>query len=211
MIRRPPRSTLFPYTTLFRSCLGIFYGKSCSVLYHHRHTCSATDFQNRPAMPMAIWLHSKGNRRPQWMCSYSFEYSLDHFRWTLGMDLPHILWHFALYLHHWHTLRKATFQDGKTVIGAFWKGSGIRYLNHLKAKIGTEVTQYMEETKLQKSNISNFQRPVFVSLFALLAAIAWGWAYLLIKLGYKDRKSTRLNSSHANISYAVFCLKKNHI
>src|SRR3712207_7617824 len=28
----------------------------------------------------------------------------------------------------------------------------------------------------------------------------------------EDRKSTRLNSSHANISYAVFCLKKkNHI
>src|SRR3712207_7706335 len=27
-----------------------------------------------------------------------------------------------------------------------------------------------------------------------------------------DRKSTRLNSSHANISYAVFCLKKkNHV
>src|SRR3712207_7553695 len=25
---------------------------------------------------------------------------------------------------------------------------------------------------------------------------------------WKDRKSTRLNSSHANISYAVFCLKK---
>src|SRR3712207_6932530 len=29
---------------------------------------------------------------------------------------------------------------------------------------------------------------------------------LLRELG--DRKSTRLNSSHANISYAVFCLKK---
>src|SRR3712207_8944916 len=29
--------------------------------------------------------------------------------------------------------------------------------------------------------------------------------------GTADRKSTRLNSSHANISYAVFCLKKkNH-
>src|SRR3712207_7644945 len=28
---------------------------------------------------------------------------------------------------------------------------------------------------------------------------------------YRDRKSTRLNSSHANISYAVFCLKKKHI
>src|SRR5258707_2131025 len=27
----------------------------------------------------------------------------------------------------------------------------------------------------------------------------------------RDRKSTRLNSSHANISYAVFCLKKTNI
>src|SRR3712207_7952101 len=27
----------------------------------------------------------------------------------------------------------------------------------------------------------------------------------------EDRKSTRLNSSHANISYAVFCLKKKDI
>src|SRR5258707_9786290 len=29
-----------------------------------------------------------------------------------------------------------------------------------------------------------------------------------IAAGDPDRKSTRLNSSHANISYAVFCLKK---
>src|SRR3712207_7542029 len=29
--------------------------------------------------------------------------------------------------------------------------------------------------------------------------------------GCGDRKSTRLNSSHANISYAVFCLKKKKI
>src|SRR3712207_9014683 len=28
------------------------------------------------------------------------------------------------------------------------------------------------------------------------------------RVGVGDRKSTRLNSSHANISYAVFCLKK---
>src|SRR3712207_7454470 len=30
----------------------------------------------------------------------------------------------------------------------------------------------------------------------------------LAYLRKRDRKSTRLNSSHANISYAVFCLKK---
>src|SRR2546430_13614912 len=28
--------------------------------------------------------------------------------------------------------------------------------------------------------------------------------------GFGDRKSTRLNSSHSQISYAVFCLKKNN-
>src|SRR3712207_7918801 len=30
----------------------------------------------------------------------------------------------------------------------------------------------------------------------------------ITQLVLRDRKSTRLNSSHANISYAVFCLKK---
>src|SRR3712207_8256759 len=32
--------------------------------------------------------------------------------------------------------------------------------------------------------------------------------YIVYGNPYLDRKSTRLNSSHANISYAVFCLKK---
>src|SRR5688572_32479944 len=30
----------------------------------------------------------------------------------------------------------------------------------------------------------------------------------LLAIGRRDRKSTRLNSSHSQISYAVFCLKK---
>src|SRR3712207_8678973 len=43
-----------------------------------------------------------------------------------------------------------------------------------------------------------------------------GLAALLIlgiyeRLAIADRKSTRLNSSHANISYAVFCLKKQRL
>src|SRR3712207_8137129 len=53
----------------------------------------------------------------------------------------------------------------------------------------------------------------------IVAATAWSlWALLLGGAGaiglrmeptlWPDRKSTRLNSSHANISYAVFCLKK---
>src|SRR3712207_8282272 len=33
-------------------------------------------------------------------------------------------------------------------------------------------------------------------------------AHMVVTSAARDRKSTRLNSSHANISYAVFCLKK---
>src|SRR3712207_8955860 len=40
------------------------------------------------------------------------------------------------------------------------------------------------------------------------AAIGPGRYFSRLRLLLVDRKSTRLNSSHANISYAVFCLKK---
>src|SRR3712207_7030934 len=39
-------------------------------------------------------------------------------------------------------------------------------------------------------------------------APAWRLKPRLERQEVRDRKSTRLNSSHANISYAVFCLKK---
>src|SRR3712207_8745145 len=43
----------------------------------------------------------------------------------------------------------------------------------------------------------------------LLGLVGLGLVLLGLGLGLRqDRKSTRLNSSHANISYAVFCLKK---
>src|SRR3712207_8792166 len=43
--------------------------------------------------------------------------------------------------------------------------------------------------------------------YVLVTAGGGGDGFHLIE-NYLDRKSTRLNSSHANISYAVFCLKK---
>src|SRR3712207_7754795 len=45
---------------------------------------------------------------------------------------------------------------------------------------------------------ANTRSPKFSSRISM-ASLAWT---------VRDRKSTRLNSSHANISYAVFCLKK---
>src|SRR3712207_8979126 len=55
--------------------------------------------------------------------------------------------------------------------------------------------------------------PVFEHYRQVVQILLWknpvspgGW--LVLKAPQVDRKSTRLNSSHANISYAVFCLKK---
>src|SRR3712207_8119305 len=53
--------------------------------------------------------------------------------------------------------------------------------------------------------------PADLALAALAHASAEGDADVARRAAHveaEDRKSTRLNSSHANISYAVFCLKK---
>src|SRR3712207_7547469 len=101
MIRRPPRSTLFPYTTLFRSSLHVI------------------------ALGAAANLKAEDRRRTSGAVS------------TLCHSPPN--------------------------------GSS-----------------------LERLTISHRKR--FAKPFAL-----------------SDRKSTRLNSSHANISYAVFCLKKKNL
>src|SRR5207253_6875542 len=52
---------------------------------------------------------------------------------------------------------------------------------------------------------------LFRSLFATVASILVGLlagVAPVLNAGKVDRKSTRLNSSHVAISYAVFCLKK---
>src|SRR3712207_7025088 len=76
-------------------------------------------------------------------------------------------------------------------------------------------------TTLFRSDIQHFlltRPPAMAARYAFVtfgqAAQGRAWlAGLIEKVGtgqsvQADRKSTRLNSSHANISYAVFCLKK---
>src|SRR5690349_23249941 len=50
---------------------------------------------------------------------------------------------------------------------------------------------------------------LFPLLFLVTAAAAQ--SYPSRPVSFEDRKSTRLNSSHVEISYAVFCLKKKTI
>src|SRR6202012_6187165 len=50
--------------------------------------------------------------------------------------------------------------------------------------------------------------PIYAVWNGLLRHRVHGYRRQRFRSGAVDRKSTRLNSSHANISYAVFCLKK---
>lgn len=44
----------------------------------------------------------------------------------------------------------------------------------------------MQQKQNEMERTTIFQRPLWVSLFALTAALAWGWAYPLIKLGFAE-------------------------
>src|SRR5258707_6864875 len=67
-------------------------------------------------------------------------------------------------------------------------------------------------TTLFRSLIDNNFTSAALWVLALLKGRAENTPLTIVGIGSVaddgDRKSTRLNSSHANISYAVFCLKK---
>src|SRR5690625_6468538 len=105
------------------------------------------------------------------------------------------------------------------------------FLNNLKKEDGKkEIVDMMSDEKLKKQLViasdivqdaidnvltsekgaemwaSFFEDPTFVENFA--ESMSDEQKKLIKSLMNEDRKSTRLNSSHVAISYAVFCLKK---
>src|SRR2546430_9910321 len=79
-----------------------------------------------------------------------------------------------------------------------------------------DVTPGVDEMQIRQplgvvAAIVPFNFPAMVSYWFLPYAIACGNTFILKpseRVPLSDRKSTRLNSSHSQISYAVFCLKK---
>src|SRR5690349_22211920 len=61
MLRRPPRSTLFPYTTLFRSCAG-GAGDGLLECAHHRASHSAEHAVVRHCHRIAVGADRKSTR-----------------------------------------------------------------------------------------------------------------------------------------------------
>src|SRR3712207_9398305 len=84
---------------------------------------------------------------------------------------------------------------------------------------GTSVFFFFNDTATTEIYTLSLHDALPISRHVLYGAIAFGLVAPAVVgdprrgvvrriLGARDRKSTRLNSSHANISYAVFCLKK---
>src|SRR5690606_40966147 len=71
----------------------------------------------------------------------------------------------------------------------------------LEAGTGQEALDLLASTGEVPLIVSDMRMPELDGMGLLQEAHA-------VQLGHSDRKSTRLNSSHVKISYAVFCLKK---
>src|SRR2546430_12314571 len=67
---------------------------------------------------------------------------------------------------------------------------------------------FQAEDGIRDLTVTGVRRVLFRSLFADGFGDRGGVDPIGLGVNLPDRKSTRLNSSHSQISYAVFCLKK---
>src|SRR5690625_3027783 len=89
-------------------------------------------------------------------------------------------------------LRREQYQEAATL-----------FENHsASAWFGFQPTRAVEVLQLLVAQ-TPAPRPILKAIIGLMTATTAG------QFDSQDRKSTRLNSSHVAISYAVFCLKKN--
>src|SRR5207249_4593058 len=101
----------------------------------------------------------------------------------------------------------AFFVEG--VSAAFWQPFAASYLLALLASMVVALTVTPALSLLFSRNASpeSADSPLAGLLRGIYSAL-FGWVARTPRPAFVDRKSTRLNSSHVSISYAVFCLKK---
>src|SRR2546429_3510006 len=78
------------------------------------------------------------------------------------------------------------------------------YTTLFRSILATDLTDILQQTGLVAR--------VVLTILLLFSLISWAMIFqkwgMFGRIRRQDRKSTRLNSSHGYISYAVFCLKK---
>src|SRR3712207_7529626 len=82
------------------------------------------------------------------------------------------------------------------------------YTTLFRSKIYSALAGTDEEKVERTVDYAGLERATGVKTGDVRSDIYFLGCVLYEILSGRDRKSTRLNSSHANISYAVFCLKK---
>src|SRR5476649_1393500 len=183
MIRRPPRSTLFPYTTLFRSNGAPHIG--------HAYEAIATD---------AI---ARFMRRSEEHTSELQSHSEIVCRLLLEKKNHKVIGHHRQ-ANKIRAVEKVLARD--TVVGIIQKSIARNKVHD------TAIVQFFfffndtATTEIYTLSLHD-ALPIYIRC---IDCVAIGreprrWAILQVQ---QDRKSTRLNSSHTVISYAVFCLKK---
>src|SRR5438270_12500154 len=91
-----------------------------------------------------------------------------------------------------------------TLSGQFWRLITAAFLHWNVAHLmGNMLFLWRFGTYLDRLFTRTQMLAIYLLTGAAASVVSLGWHPLV-----KDRKSTRLNSSHSQISYAVFCLKK---
>src|SRR2546427_5441621 len=101
-------------------------------------------------------------------------------------------------------------------LGRLWgaKGPGLIFLPPLfarmqKVSLRVVALDIPPQDVITRDNISiKVNAVLYMKVRDAVRAVNEVENYLTARTASRDRKSTRLNSSHSQISYAVFCLKK---
>src|SRR3712207_7154486 len=81
----------------------------------------------------------------------------------------------------------------------------------LRRELGSEPSSRLTELADRLREVVEERATLVTGLAHLTTTPLSAFEIPFVDRHEEDRKSTRLNSSHANISYAVFCLKKKKI
>src|SRR5256885_3077011 len=107
MIRRPPRSTLFPYTTLFRSPVNQGWKVSTTTLMYERHSAGGRSHTAQIARLMALARRVPIDGRPAWEHPW-----MRQDRKSTRLNSSHLVISYAVFC-----LKKKTYRCSTSTVG----------------------------------------------------------------------------------------------